>query len=341
MASGQFVRAACRREHRRSHRWCRALQQPCPHCGAGQRLAALGSSLATRRRARPAGFQPADQPVHRHNGQRGRRDRDDAQRTAGVCAPAPVTGRSLMRPSRARSPPPLPLSSPGAQPARRPGMAAPVRWPRSSCPSAHPDNFAQDLRPCISRGRVREHRSDGARRRAGRVSTEANLGGRAPVRERAAWLLARPTSADHPGGQPQPVAPSGRRGAALAAIRTGHTLAWFSIESCMLYVLYAGWRGRHGRWVGVAAAVVAGESLIFAANGFRCPLTDIAERLGADQGSVTDIYLPRWLAANLPAIHAPLLAMALFLHRRSVAAWVRKTGCASGRSGRLWTRTSR
>jgi hypothetical protein len=52
--------------------------------------------------------------------------------------------------------------------------------------------------------------------------------------------------------------------------------------------------------------VVAGESLILAANGFRCPLTEFAQRLGAERASVTDVYLPRWFAHNLPAIHAPL-----------------------------------
>jgi hypothetical protein len=53
--------------------------------------------------------------------------------------------------------------------------------------------------------------------------------------------------------------------------------------------------------------VVAAESLIFAANGFRCPLTKLAVEFGAARGGVTDIFLPRWFAHNLPAIHVPLL----------------------------------
>jgi hypothetical protein len=106
--------------------------------------------------------------------------------------------------------------------------------------------------------------------------------------------------------------------AALTTVKTVHTLAWFSIESCMLYVLYTGLTGRSGRRAAIAASIVAGESLIFAANGFRCPLTDMAERLGAERGSVTDIYLPRWFAHNLPAIHAPLILLAAFLHRRNI-----------------------
>jgi hypothetical protein len=56
--------------------------------------------------------------------------------------------------------------------------------------------------------------------------------------------------------------------------------------------------------------VVGAESLIFVANGFRCPLTEVAERVGAEQGSVADIYLPRWFARNLPAIHVPPILLA-------------------------------
>lgn len=106
--------------------------------------------------------------------------------------------------------------------------------------------------------------------------------------------------------------------AAIKVTKAVHTLAWFSIESCVLYLVYAGFAGRSGRRAAIAASVVAGESLVFAANGFRCPLTDIAERLGAEHGSVTDTLLPSRLARNLPAIHAPLLLMAAYLHRRNI-----------------------
>ncbi len=107
-------------------------------------------------------------------------------------------------------------------------------------------------------------------------------------------------------------------GALLVAIKVIHTLAWCSIESCMIYLLYAGFAKRSDRRAALAAAVVGGESLIFAANGFRCPLTRLANSLGAGSGSVTDIYLPGWFAHNLPAIHAPLIVLAAFLHRRNL-----------------------
>jgi hypothetical protein len=133
--------------------------------------------------------------------------------------------------------------------------------------------------------------------------------------------LIKATLEGRPGPRPSPPqAPAGGPDPALRTVKAIHTLAWFSIEACMVYVLYAGFAGRSDRRVGIAAAVVATESLIFAGNGFRCPLTQIAERLGAERGSVTDIYLPKWFARNLPAIHVPLIGLAGVLHARNLRA---------------------
>jgi hypothetical protein len=55
----------------------------------------------------------------------------------------------------------------------------------------------------------------------------------------------------------------------LALIRGVHTVAWFSIESCVGYLLWAGATGRNRRQAGAAAAVVAGECLVLAANRLR------------------------------------------------------------------------
>ncbi len=86
----------------------------------------------------------------------------------------------------------------------------------------------------------------------------------------------------------------------------------------MLYVLWAGLARRSDRRAAIAGAVVAGECVVFAANGFRCPLTDVASRLGAAHGAVTDIYLPRWFAHALPVIHVPLIAACVWLHARNI-----------------------
>ena len=106
--------------------------------------------------------------------------------------------------------------------------------------------------------------------------------------------------------------------AALRTLKAVHTVVWLSVESCMVYLLYSGAAGRSDRRAVAAAAVVAGESLIFLGNGARCPLTDLAVPLGGGPASVTDIYLPKWLAHNLPAIHAPLIIAAVWLHARNL-----------------------
>jgi hypothetical protein len=117
----------------------------------------------------------------------------------------------------------------------------------------------------------------------------------------------------HPPGPPPPV--NSRQ---LVLIRVAHTAAWLAIESCVGYLLWSGATGRSDRRAAAATVVVAGECLVFAANGFRCPLTRLAEAAGAASRSVTDTYLPTWLARNLPAIHVPLLLLIGWLHGRTL-----------------------
>jgi hypothetical protein len=71
-------------------------------------------------------------------------------------------------------------------------------------------------------------------------------------------------------------------------------------------------RLRHAPWPAPSAV------LIFAVNGLRCRPAEMAGHLGAGRGSVTGIYLPGRIARNLPAIHAPLLLVAAFLHGRNI-----------------------
>ena len=84
-------------------------------------------------------------------------------------------------------------------------------------------------------------------------------------------------------------------------------------------------RGRTDRRAGIAGGIVAGKVLVFAGkvlvfadNGFRCPLTELAERYGARSGLVTDIYLPKWFAHNMRAIRTPLLVLMTYLHARNL-----------------------
>lgn len=118
---------------------------------------------------------------------------------------------------------------------------------------------------------------------------------------------------------PRPVDPiRGWRRAALVGVKTVHTAAFFSIGSCLVYLAYSGLTKRSDRRAAIAGAVVTGETLIYAANGFRCPLTDMAQRLESKHPSVADIYLPRWLESHLPLITGPIFAGAVILHVRNI-----------------------
>ena len=116
------------------------------------------------------------------------------------------------------------------------------------------------------------------------------------------------------------MSPERRRSAQLlVAVKALHSLIFFVLQSAIAYLVYTGLRGRTDRRTAIASAVVGGECLIYAANGFHCPLTGLAEDLGAARGSVTDIFLPRWLASNIARIYGPLFAVGLYLHARNLA----------------------
>jgi hypothetical protein len=100
----------------------------------------------------------------------------------------------------------------------------------------------------------------------------------------------------------------------LVAIRAVHTGVFFAELASILWLLVSGLLGRRDRSVAVAAALVAGESAVFLANDGVCPLTPLAERHGAERGSVSDIYLPDALARTIPVWATALVAAAVVLH---------------------------
>ena len=56
------------------------------------------------------------------------------------------------------------------------------------------------------------------------------------------------------------------------------------------------------------------ESLVVRITpGWTCPLTILAERQGAQQGSVADIFLPKWLADRIFPMCGTMFGAALAL----------------------------
>ena len=82
-------------------------------------------------------------------------------------------------------------------------------------------------------------------------------------------------------------------------IKVLHTIVFAVLSACVAYVLMSGAFNQITSWTWGAIAAIVGEGLILAASGGRCPLTSVAERLGAVDGSVSDIFLPKWAADRI------------------------------------------
>ena len=106
---------------------------------------------------------------------------------------------------------------------------------------------------------------------------------------------------------------------ALVAVKAVHTAVFATVAAAVATVALDGVRQRPGRRTLAAATIALGESAVFVGNGFTCPLTPLAVRLGAERGSVADIYLPGWFARRLPVIAGAALVGGLALNAVALA----------------------
>jgi len=82
-------------------------------------------------------------------------------------------------------------------------------------------------------------------------------------------------------------------------IKLIHSLLFFLIVICTIYLLYSAGFDQITTLTWWAFAVVVIEMAALILNDWRCPLTDLAERRGAQVGSVADLFLPKWLSDYL------------------------------------------
>ena len=99
-----------------------------------------------------------------------------------------------------------------------------------------------------------------------------------------------------------------------------HTIAWAFFAGCILAIPAVAWNGSVGAAL-ILVAIVTLECLVLAANGMRCPLTDVAARYTSDRRENFDIYLPRWLARYNKQIFGWLFVAGLVL---TLARWWRE-----------------
>jgi hypothetical protein len=108
------------------------------------------------------------------------------------------------------------------------------------------------------------------------------------------------------------------RAATLWSIKAIHTFLFASIGAAIALFVWDGLRGRPRRRTAYALGIALGESAIYLSNNQVCPLTPLAEELGAESGSVVDIFLPDSLARRIPVVSTTALLLGLALNLRNV-----------------------
>ena len=99
----------------------------------------------------------------------------------------------------------------------------------------------------------------------------------------------------------------------LFIIKFIHTAIFYYMLACLIYVLYCGIT-RTYNWlliIAISAILIEGSALML--NHWRCPLTTLANKYGAEKGSVTDTFLPKWLARNVFKVSAVVFIASLIL----------------------------
>lgn len=96
-------------------------------------------------------------------------------------------------------------------------------------------------------------------------------------------------------------------------IKLVHTAIFWVLSLCVLFALYSGIADRVTLWTWVAVGLLLVESVVLVVSGWVCPLTLLAERQGAANGSVSDLFLPRWLSDRIFPVCGTLFAVALAL----------------------------
>jgi hypothetical protein len=101
------------------------------------------------------------------------------------------------------------------------------------------------------------------------------------------------------------------RDVAIIAIKVVHSGIFLLNATSVLHIFWVGVLNRRSRWTRLALVAAVGESIVFVVNRGRCPLTQLVEAMGAEDGRVSDIFLPRSLADRIPQLFGPPLVIGL------------------------------
>ncbi len=99
----------------------------------------------------------------------------------------------------------------------------------------------------------------------------------------------------------------------ITFIKSLHTVIFFFLSGFLAILLYEVIVDQITYFTWIAVTLLLVEGVVLMANGWSCPLTTYAENVGAIDGQVADIFLPKWFADRIFPICGGLFACALLL----------------------------
>lgn len=97
----------------------------------------------------------------------------------------------------------------------------------------------------------------------------------------------------------------------ITFIKLVHTVGFVVLSGVLAVLVYEVFADRITILTWSAVALFLSEGVILMVNGWRCPLTGIAEKLGSKHGQVTDFFLPKWFADRVFIFYRGVFAAAL------------------------------
>jgi hypothetical protein len=85
----------------------------------------------------------------------------------------------------------------------------------------------------------------------------------------------------------------------ILVVKILHIVIGLTLVACVAYVFITALADRVTVLTWIAYGIMLTEALILIRSGWKCPLTTYTEGLGADVGSVTNLFLPDFLARRL------------------------------------------
>jgi hypothetical protein len=99
----------------------------------------------------------------------------------------------------------------------------------------------------------------------------------------------------------------------IKLVKVVHTVAFYLMSAVLLVMVYEVVVDRITLITWNAAGLFLAEGIVLLLNRGRCPLTSMAERLGASSGQITDLFLPKWFADQIFKVYGVVFVASLAL----------------------------